>query len=365
MKNRIAVYALTAVVIVTVFMSVMTPALARTVNTDSWISEMGPPGEEELPDVECNLLREDGQTVMLSFQRNATIDLEFRALEDTVGSITVTSDPLITASVPLNTFRLNAGEISGIAIDVSVDSAVSPDDVNSPESLGFDVVFESGTVRKTAHFEMTVRDGTDGDETPNGEIRSQTEYYSPQYPVVLEITGPAKLRYTSAENDRFPPLTAFNTGEGWTVLYNGGFIRTEGECMLLLDLSKTGITGQLGLRTDATTVFELTPVDPIDEVSLDGLLVTGEQLWDLNLPAEWGGITPTVSFRRLITGEDDVPLWARTEKIGLIQTERGTLAIDASSAQAGTYKVIIEWINNGFPLYSVESTFFVMHNKAW
>ena len=128
-----------------------------------------------------------------------------------------------------------------------------------PSRLSFDVSFTNETVSMTATFEM-IDEETRRSEFPesmilNGGFSDPLGWYTSEYPMLMTLSGAARLKISSAEEDepqKFPAGTAYEFDGHRIYLYDPGFIDVGGAGNLIIYLSDTDLSGTLKLYTDSS-----------------------------------------------------------------------------------------------------------------
>ncbi|MBQ7160174.1 MAG: hypothetical protein IJR90_00530 [Clostridia bacterium] len=241
-----------------------------------------------------------------------------------------------------------------------------PEDL-TPDRLTFEIAWTDATSSLTASVEM-IKEETRNSEfieehLLNGVFTDPLGWYSSRYPMLLTLSGAARLKISpegEIEPQKFPAGTIYEFEGTRTLLYDPGYIDIDSGGNLLIDISGTDYGGTLKLYTDSSN-FEIREIDAIEDRE-GGLPVTAvADETSIGLPYSWGGVTPDFSAEKLVVQQDGSAIWNIAQDITISSDEDGCISLNTAGVPAGTYKINFSWTVNDNTLYATEMIVFVRH----
>ncbi|MBQ7500789.1 MAG: hypothetical protein IJT91_07820, partial [Clostridia bacterium] len=290
-------------------------------------------------------------------------------------------DPELTATVSAagSTETTASGTGNETTGTTEAPAAVTQPVSSVPDTLTFSVTFSSGSITISGMFTVSTTDYSielddEYADLPNGSIVQCSSWYGKEYPVYIELDGAARLKYSEdgSSPGYFPPMTRYETDDQKTVLYNGGYIIAGEAGTIVLDMSHTGVQGQIGLHTESSDHRLDSEEFPV-LMTENGMFFTDGTEKILLTKYELDGITPDITVEHLakndiLPGDDpeeepEEYVWEDTIVFTITEDPDGAAVISAYDAPAGTYRIKIQWIYSGRLLYSAETEIYVRYSE--
>lgn len=161
----------------------------------------------------------------------------------------------------------------------------------------------------------------------------------------------------------FPALTSYELSGKKYLLYDGGKIKLSAGEKIKLDILNTGSKQELVFASAGGTEHKITYAEAPDKSDNSQLLIMNKDEVTLPVNYQWGELAPVVVIEQLTMGENGLE-WNAVETITHNHEDGGKIKLIPNNPEAGTYRVIISWMEGEITLYKMEKPFYVQHKNA-
>lgn len=195
-----------------------------------------------------------------------------------------------------------------------------------------------------------------------GALTSWPSQYHIAQPMRVSVgTTACELLYNEGH---FPAGTEYSCDGRSTLLYDGGVISLPADTDAYIDLSRTELTGDLIFQDRNSNTYNIVYAEypTLSEDLFPRML--GTEILETEIPWLWGTQEPQFVIERLAVNEENEQVWEPVATITAQKTETGYVALEAKNALAGTYQLIVSWLDNEITLYQMEVPFFVQYESV-
>lgn len=370
---------LSMAVLVTLFsaMCFINPSIAHDDNSVSW-NGLFNTNNESKEIISSDLLSADNQTVLINnYSKEYSIPIKIVSSKDVSdASITATSEnaELLTASLSNDKLDMKAGQEQTVNLNMTVvqsladitsnvSNMLSSSTEEDTESNGTDtgektnvivnVVLTYENEKVSANIRVPITNEVDTNISSGVLANIQTKY-NKQLPITI-VSGNEETTL-QFNNGAFPAKTKYIIDGKTTLLYDGGVIQLAAQKSLILDLSETDISGEIDINS-----HKLSEQDLVLNIENKSFIIKNE----LELPISylWGTLEPSIKIEHLTVNEDQL-IWTENKLLTYEKSSAGNILLKNTSAEAGTYRITVSWIENDITLYKIEVPFFVRYDSA-
>jgi hypothetical protein len=197
----------------------------------------------------------------------------------------------------------------------------------------------------------------------------QTQYDPSQVIHLQTGSSPCRIWYRTIDGTTtgFPPMTGYRVDGKTYLLYQGGSIDLPAGARVELDLSRTDIRQDFDITTKGTTSYRVTYAPLPEKTWGDVPLILGTE--SLTIPYQWGSLTPRISIYQQVitetqtdTGETvQIVTWEGRDTVQAEIEDTGQIRLTSLEAEAGTYEMLILWIEGDTTLYETKIPFFIQY----
>lgn len=194
---------------------------------------------------------------------------------------------------------------------------------------------------------------------PSGILKEVPTQYHPS--TAFFVTAGEDGAVLGLSDGGFPANTSYTIQQTTYVLPSGGMITLAAEETAAIDLSKTGISGDLTLNTGAGSyTLKETALPVLNGDSLPLVFDKGGGAFPME--SSWGSLTAQITVRQLKQEEDGTLSKTESNSFSFQETASGYNVI-LGDALPGTYVITARWEENQRTTYQIETTVFLFDRK--
>lgn len=249
----------------------------------------------------------------------------------------------------------------------------------STADLSFTVTWTENTEdeqHQTLTAVFVLKGSGESEDPSSGSIACEYGWFCHNIPITLTTDAPEIIKYSNSLSDPpgdFPPFTEYEINGHVTVLYDGGYVKTDEPTTVSIDLSKTGVSNpdqqdegqnQIFISSAGTTLtLQEAKAPQFAEITYPLVLTDGDGTVILDKYL-LESIEPAVRIERLTKDEHNDLTWEETELVLLQVQDDDSVLLTAVNSPAGTYRIEFSWEENGLQLFSLNTVFYVRHQRA-
>lgn len=311
---------------------IVTPAFARSDNKAVWSVELLPIQEQTEP--YSNILTKDNVRVLMRELQDIPINIY--GAEHNINQFSIEKSNNISAEIKHsdNGYTLSF-------IDDAIDGA------------GVTLIWSDGIHTLSARFILYSDNLTASSNGLGFEVLSTQ--FNKLLPIRVKTNEESiELRLNYGE---FPPMTRYVIDSSETLLYDGGFVTIPKAKECAIDISKTNIDNKDISLSSGSCMFNV-PYAPILNNEVNRPYIIDNTIKELPIFYKWKEIEPEIEIMRLSKNDDNILSW-RTADVKCAAGESGNIYVNTDGVPPGTYKININWIQNGVSLYNIETEFYI------
>ena len=161
----------------------------------------------------------------------------------------------------------------------------------------------------------------------------------------------------------FPEMTQYTIEGQSYLLYSSGYITVPAGKEVEVDLSMTEWEEDIILQTGGEAVYTIKYVELPEILEAVTPLIVNEEGNTIAITKTWGTIEPTITIEHLTVSEEETA-WETNEIVTAQVDDEGKIHLMPNQTMAGTYRIIVSWIENENTLYQMEIPFFIQYKSV-